>query len=97
MNTMNTTKRQRANSGDPLWDLVVEVDCSAARLSTLISALQLMMERFGLDALELTEYQKQDLVNRHSMIADTLNLVIDVIQTETENLDKLTTAACEAG
>lgn len=93
---MNNTKRQRANSGDPLWDIVVEVDCSAARLSNLVSALQLVMERFGLDMQELTENQKQDLVNRHSLLTDTLNLVIDVIQTETENLDALTTAACEA-
>lgn len=93
---MNNTKRQRANSGDPLWDLVVEVDCSAARLSNLVSALQLVMERFGLDMLELTKNQKQDLVNRHTMITETLNLVFFTLHAEAENLEAQTTAACEA-
>ena len=93
---MNNTKRQRANSGDPLWDLVVEVDCTAAKLKSLASVLQLLMEGFGLDSLELTEEQKYDLVNRHTMITDTLNLVFFTLHAEAENLEAQTTAACEA-
>lgn len=95
---MNEVKTKRAATGtDPLRDLVDEVDYTAAKLKSLASVLQLLMEGFGLDSLELTEEQKYDLVNRHTMITDTLNLVFFMLHAEAENLEAQTTAACEAG
>lgn len=67
-------------------EVVIEAQDAISALSSVPSTILLMMESFGLDSLELTESNKFDIINRHEMITDTLNLALHEIW---EALDKI--------
>ena len=67
-------------------EVVIEAQDAISALSSVPSTILLMMESFGLDSLELTESNKFDIINRHEMITDTLNLALHEIW---ETLDKI--------
>lgn len=67
-------------------EVVIEAQDAISALSSVPSTILLMMESFGLDSLELTESNKSDIINRHEMITDTLNLALHEIW---EALDKI--------
>ena len=60
-------------------EVIVDAQDSLVRLRGIPTILDLMMENFGLDRLELTDNNKRDLITRHGMIADVLNLTISTI------------------
>ena len=68
------------------FEVINEAQDAISALSSVPSTILLMMESFGLDSLELTESNKFDIINRHEMITDTLNLALHEIW---EALDKI--------
>lgn len=60
-------------------EVIIDAQDSLVRLRGIPTILDLMMENFGLDRLELTDNNKRDLIMRHGMITDVLNLTISTI------------------
>lgn len=71
--------------------IINEVDDNLIELRRLPSIINLMMESFGFDSLELTESNKLDIVNRHEMISDVLFLTLSTIYDTIEKLEKIST------
>jgi len=69
--------------------IINEVDDNLIELRRLPSIINLMMENFGFDSLELTEDNKFDIINRHEMISDVLFLTLSTIYDTIEKLEKI--------
>jgi len=72
-------------------EVVNEAQDAISALSSVPSTILLMMESFGLDSLELTESNKFDIINRHEMITDTLNLALHEIWEALDKIENLST------
>lgn len=71
--------------------IINEVDDDLIELRRLPSIINHMMESFGFDSLELTESNKLDIINRHEMISDVLDLTLSTIYDTLEKIEKLST------
>ena len=71
--------------------IINEVDDNLLELRRLPTIINLMMENFGFDSLELTENNKFDIINRHEMITDVLNLTLSTIYDTIEKIEKIST------
>ncbi len=69
--------------------IINEVDDNLIELRRLPTIINLMMENFGFDSLELTENNKFDIINRHEMITDVLNLTLSTIYDTLEKIEKI--------
>ena len=69
--------------------IINEVDDNLIELRRLPTIINLMMENFGFDSLELTENNKFDIINRHEMITDVLNLTLSTIYDTIEKIEKI--------
>lgn len=70
--------------------LANDVQNELPTLEQAITVIDLLVESFGLDNLELTENQKADLGLRHEQIYNALALVRNLIYDSTEKIERIT-------
>ena len=70
--------------------LANDVQNELPALEQAITVIDLLVESFGLDNLELTENQKADLGLRHETIYNALALVRNIIYDSAEKIERIT-------
>lgn len=70
--------------------LANDVQNELPALEQAITVIDLLVESFGLDNLELTENQKADLGLRHEKIYNALALVRNLIYDSAEKIERIT-------
>lgn len=86
-NTANTKNTE--NKVMTAWELYNEVDIRATSIDHVIGLLNLLIDNYHLDARELTEEQKYDLVAGAGALGEMLNFAADTLSRVTDDIKNL--------